>query len=63
MAQKQNDLASSTIGGTSARKFHALKEATEWHLPDEQRPTGENPEHREAFERLVESAIKGKKEA
>ncbi len=63
MAKQRTPLASSTVGGTSEHKFHALKEATEWHLPDEQGLAGETSEHREDFKRLLEPAVKGRKEA
>ena len=63
MAKQRIVLASSTVGGTSVQSFHALKEATEWHLPDEQGLAGEPPEHREDFKRLLEPAVKGRKEA
>ena len=63
MAKQRNVLASSTVGGTSVQKFHALKEATEWHLPDEQGLAGDPPEHTEDSKRLIEPAVKGRKEA
>ena len=63
MAKQKTALASSTVGGTSAHKFHALKEATEWHLPDEQGPAGETSENTEDSKRLIKPAVKGRKEA
>ena len=63
MAKQQIVLASSTVGGTSVQKFHALKEATEWHLVDEQGLAGGTPDHTEDSKRLIEPAVKGRKEA
>lgn len=63
MAKQRTALAFSTIDGTSTGKFHAMKEPTEWRLPHEQELAGENPDHREDFDRLLTSAVKGQKEA
>ena len=59
MAKKRTTLGSSTIDGTSLGKFHALSEATDWHVPHEQELAADNPDHREDFEHLLTSAVKG----
>ena len=63
MPKKQIVFGSPTVDGTAVREFHALKEATEWHLSREQRLAVDNPDHKEDFDRLLTSAAQGQKEA
>ena len=63
VAKQRSNLLSKTVDGTSSLGFHAMREPTEWRMPYGQELAGENPDHREDFEHLLKSAVKGQKEA
>lgn len=59
--KRENKTTRNSVDGTSGAKLHDVKEATEWHMPPQQADVTSNPQHREDFDALVATAVKGKK--